>query len=55
MKLTQELIDKIQEAMNHTKKDGSINWQDSDEIEVNLAGTFVLIDLLLSRTKQKIQ
>ena len=40
MKLTQDIIDKIQEAMNHTKKDGSINWQDSDEIEVNLAGTF---------------
>ena len=40
MKLTQEIIDKIQEAMLHTKKDGSINWQDSDEIEVNLAGTF---------------
>ena len=40
MKLTQELIDKIQEAMLHTKKDGSINWKDSDEIEVQLAGTF---------------
>ena len=37
MKLTQEIIDQIQEAMNHTKKDGSINWQDSDEIEVNLS------------------
>ena len=40
MKLTQELIDKIQEAMLHTKKDGSINWKDSDEIQVQLAGTF---------------
>ena len=40
MKLTQDVIDKIQEAMNHTKKDGSMNWQDGDEIEVNLAGTF---------------
>ena len=40
MKLTQELIDKIQEAMLHTKKDGSINWKDSDELEVQLAGTF---------------
>ena len=30
MKLTQEIIDKIQEAMNHTKKDGSINWKDDD-------------------------
>ena len=40
MKLTQEIIDKIQEAMLHTKKDGSINWKDSDEIKVQLAGTF---------------
>ena len=40
MKLTKEIIDKIQEAMNHTKKDGSLNWEDGDEIEVNLAGTF---------------
>ena len=40
MKLTQEIIDQIQEAMLHTKKDGSINWQDGDEIDVCLAGTF---------------
>ena len=31
MKLTKEIIDKIQEAMNHTKKDGSLNWEDGDE------------------------
>ena len=40
MKLTQEIIDQIQEAMLHTKKDGSINWKDGDELEVQLAGTF---------------
>ena len=40
MKLTKEIIDKIQEAMNHTKKDGSLNWEDGDEIDVCLAGTF---------------
>ena len=40
MKLTQELINQIQEAMLHTKKDGTVNWKDGDEIEVNLAGTF---------------
>ena len=40
MKLTQEIIDQIQEAMLHTKKDGSINWNDDDKIEVQLAGTF---------------
>ena len=40
MKLTQEVIDQIQEAMNHTKKNGDINWEDGDEIDVNLAGTW---------------
>ena len=40
MKLTQDIIDKIQEAMLHTKKDGTVNWKDDDEIEVQLAGTF---------------
>ena len=40
MKLTQEIIDKIQEAMHHTKKNGDINWQDGDDIDVCLAGTF---------------
>ena len=54
MKLTQEIIDQIQEAMLHTKKDGSINWKDSDEIEVNLAGTFAAIDLLLFITELRV-
>ena len=40
MKLTQEVIDKIQEAMLHTKKNGDINWVDRDEIDVWLSGTF---------------
>ena len=53
MKLTQDVIDKIQEAMNHTKKDGSINWQDSDEIEVNLAGTFAADRFIVIKNKTK--
>ena len=40
MKLTQELIDKIQEAMLHTNLKGEINWKDGDDIQVNIAGTF---------------
>ena len=40
MKLTQELIDKIQEAMEHTNLKGEINWKDGDDIEVQVAGTF---------------
>ena len=26
--------------MVHTKKDGTVNWSDGDEIDVCLAGTF---------------
>ena len=40
MKLTQEIIDQIQEAMNHTKMNGEPNWLDGDELEVCLGGTF---------------
>ena len=53
MKLTQEIIDKIQEAMLHTKKDGSINWQDSDEIEVNLSVTFAADRFIVIKNKTK--
>ena len=55
MKLTQELIDQIQEAMLHTKKDGSINWKDGDEVVVQLQEHLLLIDLLLLRINLKIQ
>ena len=34
------MIDEIQELMNHTKKDGTTNWLDSDDIKISLAGTF---------------
>ena len=53
MELTQEVINKIQEAMNHTKKDGNINWQDGDEIEVNLAGTFAADRFIVIKNKTK--
>ena len=53
MKLTQEIIDKIQKAMNHTKKDGSINWKDDDEIVVQLAGTFAADRFIVIKNKTK--
>ena len=53
MKLTQEIIDKIQEAMNHTKEDGSINWKDDDEIVVQLAGTFAADKFIVIKNKTK--
>ena len=53
MKLTQEIIDKIQEAMNHTKKDGSINRKDDDQIVVQLAGTFAADRFIVIKNKTK--
>ena len=53
MKLTQEVIDQIQEAMNHTKRNGDVNWQDGDEIEVNLAGTFAADRFIVIKNKTK--
>ena len=53
MKLTQEIIDKIQEAMLHTKKDGTVNWKDDDEIEVQLAGTFAADRFIVIKNASK--
>tara|TARA_E500000331_G_scaffold209952_1_gene201232 strand:+ start:725 stop:970 length:246 start_codon:yes stop_codon:yes gene_type:complete len=56
MRLTQEVIDQIQLAMVHTKKDGTVNWKDGDEIEVCLAGTFAgdKFITILNRTKNPV-
>ena len=53
MKLTQEMIDKIQELMNHTKKDGSMNWVDGEEIRISLAGTFAADRFIVIKNKTK--
>ena len=53
MKLTQEIIDKIQEAMLHTNLKGEINWKDCDDIEVNVAGTFAKDKFIVIKNKTK--
>ena len=53
MKLTQEMIDQIQEAMLHTKKNGDVNWQDGDEIDVCLAGTFAADRFIVINNRSK--
>ena len=58
MKLTQEVIDKIQEAMLHTKMNGDMNWLDGDEIDVCLGGTFAndkFISIINRRTNPRPQ
>ena len=53
MELTTEIIEKIQEAMRHTKKDGSINWKDEDDVVVQLAGTFAADRFIVIKNRSK--
>mgnify|MGYP001204578248 CR=1 FL=1 len=53
MKLTQELIDQIQEAMLHTNLKGEINWKDGEEIVVQIAGTFAKDKFIVLKNKSK--
>ena len=53
MKLTQELINKIQEAMLHTNLKGEINWKDGDDIEVQIAGTFAKDKFIVLKNTSK--
>ena len=53
MKLTQEMIDKIQELMNHTKKNGDLNWVDGEELQINLAGTFAADRFIVIKNASK--
>ena len=53
MKLTQDLIDKIQEAMLHTNLKGEINWKDGDDIEVQIAGTFAKDKFIVIKNTSK--
>ena len=53
MRLTQEIIDKIQEAMLHTNLKGEINWKDGDDIEVQIAGTFAKDKFIVIKNTSK--
>ena len=53
MKLTQEMIDEIQRLMEHPKKDGSMNWVDGENIEINLAGTFAADRFIVIKNRTK--
>ena len=53
MKLTPELIDQIQEAMLHTKKDGTVNWKDGDDVVVQIAGTFAADRFIVIKNRSK--
>ena len=40
MKITDEIIARLEEALDMRKKDGTPIWSDDQEIEVKIAGTF---------------
>ncbi len=41
MKLTKQIIEDLEKALDTRKKDGTPIWDDGDKIRVNVAGTFV--------------
>ena len=53
MKLTADIINKLTEALMMKNKKGEEIWDDGDEIEVCVAGTFVADKFItvLNRTK----
>ena len=55
MKITQKIIDDLTIALAHTKKDGTENWKDGEEIDVCLGGSFANEKLisLIHRSKEK--
>ena len=53
MRLTQDVIDKIQVAMQHTKMNGEVNWKDGDEIEVCLGGHYAADKFIAIHNRSK--
>ena len=47
------MIDQIQELMNHTKKDGTTNWIDGEDIKISLAGTFAADRFIVIHNRTK--
>jgi frataxin-like iron-binding protein CyaY len=40
MKITEDIITRLEKALDMRKKDGTPIWSDDQEIEINIAGTF---------------
>ncbi len=56
MKITQKIIDDLEKALDMRKKNGEEVWEDGDDIEVCIAGTFAADKFitLLNRTKNPV-
>ena len=57
MKITQKIIDDLEKALDMRKKNGDPVWEDDDEIQECVAGTFVgdRFISLINRTKNPVE
>jgi len=53
MKITQQIIDDLEKALDMRKKNGDEIWNDGDEISVNIAGTFAADKFITLTNKTK--
>tara|TARA_B100001996_G_scaffold224890_1_gene173128 strand:- start:2109 stop:2318 length:210 start_codon:yes stop_codon:yes gene_type:complete len=53
MKLTQQIINDLEKALDMRKKNGEEVWNDGDEISVNVAGTFAADKFITLTNKTK--
>ena len=56
MKITQKIIDDLENALDMRKKNGDPVWDDGDEISVNVGGTFAADKFisLINKTKNPV-
>ncbi len=56
MKITQKIIDDLEKALDMRKKDGTPVWNDGDDVEVCIAGTWAADKFItiLNRTKSPV-
>ena len=53
MKITQQIIDDLEKALDMRKKNGEEVWNDGEEISVNVAGTFAADKFITLTNKTK--
>jgi hypothetical protein len=53
MKITDKIIAELECALAMTKKNGEEVWNDGDEIEVQIAGTFAADKFIVIKNKTK--
>ena len=53
MKITQKIIDDLEKALDMRKKNGDEVWEDGDEIQVCIAGTFAADKFIVIHNRTK--